>query len=167
MPHDPACQCCTYTLNSAGTQIAFHSHGIFRHLLCQPHCLKLFAVYGMLYKVSLCLDRCSLRNDRKCTDTGQFILIFYAFQHHHCISIVFVPENDMINISGHTFTHTCLFLPVFFRNFSSNHNTAKSQNIYDTLHKYSWLLSNAGQASILFIISAYIPVPTATTCIES
>ena len=76
-------------------------------------------------------------------------------------------ENDMINISGHTFTHTCLFLPVFFRNFSSNHNTAKSQNIYDTLHKYSWLLSNAGQASILFIISAYIPVPTATTCIES
>ena len=69
-PHNPGSQCSTNSFNSTGTQIAFYSISILRHLLCKGTDLKLFSIHRMMSIYSGCFNRCPLCDRRETSHAG-------------------------------------------------------------------------------------------------
>ena len=141
--HDPCRKCRTNSLDCSGSQISLHCQRIFRHFFCIGGNLKLLAIYRMGDIISRRLNGRSLRNCRKCSHTGKLLFLFHPLQHHNRISIIIIPENHMIYISCNCFAHFLL------------------------LYKQKALLLQRLNLYILDMISAYFPVPAATTSMAS
>ena len=106
---DPGSQSRSDPLNSPGAKVALHCHGILRHFFCKRGDLKLFSINMMIDKISGSLNGGSLTDYRKSSHTGQFLIVaFCSFQNKNRISVVFISEYNMVNISCYAFTHLTL-----------------------------------------------------------